>query len=498
MAARALSSATILEMPVTTSITDAELCLLPATEQRKLLLQRELSAVELLDASLRQIERVNPAVNAIVTLDAAGAQEQAVEADQALARGETRGSLHGLPVAHKDLVATKGMRTSMGNLLTADWIPDHDAAIVTRMREAGAIRIGKTNVPDNGAGSHTFNPVFGATHNPWNLERTSGGSSGGAGAALVTGMVSLADGSDLGGSLRNPGSYNSVVGFRNSLGSVSRAPVTTGWVGQSVLGAMGRTVRDMALLHSVLVGFDPADPNSLPLDGAPFLDIAESGPISDLAGVRVGWSDNLGGLPIDPAVLDVLRGQGLPALERMGAEVQSFDLDFDGAETSFRILRAWGMVASHGETYRTQRDMLSRNVIDNVEMGLDLTAADIHRAYTDRTSLATRFAGYFDDVDVLAMPTVQLPPFPVEWNHPEVVAGVEQDDYLGWMRSCWYVTATGLPAISVPCGFTPDGLPIGIQFVGRPLGDVDLVRFAAGFEDVHPVWKHHPTIALVQ
>jgi amidase len=401
-----------------------------------------------------------------------------------------------LPVAHKDLVATKGMRTSMGSPQTADWIPDHDAAIVTKMRDAGAVRVGKTNVPANGAGSHTFNPVFGPTFNPWDQSRTAGGSSGGAGAALVTGMVSVADGSDLGGSLRNPGSFNSVVGFRSSLGSISRAPVTTGWIGQSVLGAMGRTVRDMALLHSVLVGFDPNDPNTMPVDGAPFLTIAESPRNGSMAGVRVGWSDDLGGLPIDAAVLDVLHQEGQPALERLGANVSAMDLDFTGAESSFRVLRAWSMVASHGETYRTQRDMLSRNVIDNVEMGLNLTAADIHQAFTDRTTVTTRVARYFDDVDILAMPTVQLPPFPVEWNHPEVVAGVPQEDYLGWMRSCWYVTATGLPAISVPCGFTPEGLPVGIQFVGRPLGDVDLVKFAAAFEDAHPVWQRHPAVAL--
>ncbi len=473
-----------------------DLCLSPAVYQRSLILERKLSARELLDASLEQIERTNPTVNAIVTLDVEGATRQADEADAAIARGDNPGALHGLVMAHKDLVATKGMRTTLGSPDLADWIPDENIAMVAKMREAGGIRLGKTNVPQHGAGSHTFNPVFGATLNPWDQGRTAGGSSGGAGVALACGMVSIADGSDLGGSLRNPASFNSVVGFRSSIGSVSRAPVATGWVSMSVLGAMGRTVRDTALLHSVISGFDPRDPNSLPRDGSAFLTLAESPEGLDLAGVKIGWSRDLGGIPVEPEVTSVLEESGRPALEGLGADVNDIDLDFEGAEPAFRVLRAWDMVQKHLNDYHNNRQNLSRNVIDNVEMGLNLTAADIHNAYTARTRLHARFVEVFQSVDLLAMPAVQVPPFPVEWNHPEVVAGETQEDYLGWMRSCWYVTATGMPAISVPCGFTPDGLPVGIQLVGRPLGDVDLVRHAIAFEDAHPVWKTHPAIAL--
>lgn len=482
-------------MGTPTSATD--LCLMPAVEQRALLRSREISAVELLDASLAQIEKVNPEVNAIVTMDAEGAKAQAVFADAMLAAGDGDDMpLLGLVVAHKDLVATAGMRTTMGSLLHKDWIPDTDAGIVARMRHAGAIRLGKTNVPEHGLGSHSFNPVFGATHNPWNLSRSAGGSSGGAGAALATGMVSLADGSDLGGSLRNPGSFNSVVGFRSSVGSVSRAPVETGWVNMSVLGAMGRTVRDMALLHSVVMGYDPADPNSLAGDGSEFRAIAEGEAAPNLAGLRIGWSDDLGGIPVEREVTRVLNQSGRTTLESLGADVDAIALDFDGAEFAFRTLRAIGTVQAHGETYRTNRDAMSRNMIDNVEMGLDLTAADIYRAFTERTRVYRRFAALFEQVDLLALPTVQVAPFPGEWNHPEVVAGEVQPDYLGWMRSCWYVTATGLPAISVPCGFTEDGLPVGLQLVGRPLGDAELVRLALAFEEANPVWKTHPAIAL--
>jgi amidase len=259
---------------------------------------------------------------------------------------------------------------------------------------------------------------------------------------------------------------------------------------------MGRTVRDMALLHSVIAGYDNRDPNSVAIDTGEFLRISEGEQAPSLKGVRIGWSDDLGGIPVESEVTGVLNSVGRDVLASLGADVRPIDLDFDGAEFSFRTLRAWAMVQSHGDTYRTNPAALSRNVIDNVEMGLGITAADIHKAFTDRTRVTRRFAALYGDYDLLAMPTVQVAPFPVEWNHPEVVAGEVQEDYLGWMRSCWYVTATGLPAISVPCGFTEDGLPVGIQLVGRPMGDAELVRYALAFEDANPVWKTHPQIAI--
>lgn len=474
--------------------TETDLCYLPAVAQRELLRSKQVSARELLAACLARIEAVNPTVNAIVTMDADDAMLQARQADDRLARGEPVGPLHGLVIAHKDLVATKGMRTTQGSLLHKDDIPTEDAAIVIRMREAGAIRLGKTNVPEMGAGSHTFNPVFGPTRNPYDPGRTVGGSSGGAGAALASGMVSLADGSDLGGSLRNPASFNNVVGLRSAVGRVTRAPVTTGWTSMSVLGAMGRTVADTALLQSVLAGFDPDDPSSLPGDGSEFAAIADEPPAHDLRGVRVGWSRNLDSLPVDVAVTKVLEREGRPVLEALGAELRDMEPNLDLAEASFRPLRAWEMAQKHGEQYLQDPGQLSDNVRVNTGWGMDLTAADVHRAFTARTTLYRQVLILFDAIDILALPTVQLPPFPVDWHYPHEVAGETQPDYLGWMRSCWYISATGLPCISVPCGFTPDGLPIGIQFVGRPLAEAALLRFALVFEAAHPAWQRHPDI----
>jgi len=481
---------------MTTPTTEAELCTLPAIQQRALLWSRKISARELLAACMGRIEESNPVINAIVTFDPDGALAQAQAADDRLARGEPVGPLHGLVVAHKDLVATKGMRTTWGSPIYRDFVPDEDAAIVTRMRNAGAIRLGKTNVPEMGAGSHTFNPVFGATRNPYDTGRSAGGSSGGAAAALASGMISLADGSDLGGSLRNPASFCNVVGLRSPIGRITRAPVATGWVGMSVLGPMGRTVADTALLHSVLAGFDPLDPNSLPGDGSEFAAIAGGEPALSLKGLRVGWSATLGGLPIDPAVSETLAREGRPVLEKLGAEVRDLEPDFEGADESFRVLRAWGMVQNYGELYRTRRDELSENVVANVEVGLGLTTDDLWNAFTARTRLHTRMVALFDGVDIIAAPTVQVPPFPMEWTWPREVAGETQQDYLGWMRSCWYVSATGLPAISVPCGFTPEGLPVGLQLVGRPLDDAGLLRFAHAFEHANPAWQTRPNLPV--
>ena len=481
-------------MTITLPTNETDLCFLPAVHQRTLLLRRELSSRELLTAYLNRITRINPIVNAIVTMHEDEAMAQAQQADDQLARGEDVGPLHGLIMAHKDLLPTKGMRTTWGSKLFEHFVPEEDPEPARRMRAAGAIRLGKTNVPEMGAGSHTFNPIFGATYNPYDQSRTAGGSSGGAGAALAAGLLSLADGSDMGGSLRNPASFNNVVGLRPVPGRVSRAPYVTAWMNLSVLGAMGRTVADTALLHGVLAGFDPNEPVSLPGDGSEYRAIAELTPATSLKGVRVGWSQTLGGLPVDPAVTRVLETLGKPVLAGLDAEITDLEPDLSGAEFAFRTLRAWEMAQSWGHVYREDPSQLSENVQNNVAWGLELTAADIYRAFTERTALHNRMAALFADIDILAAPAVLLPPFPVAWTWPREVAGIPQDDYLGWMRASWHISATTLPAISVPCGFTEDGLPVGIQFVGRPLDEAGLLRFSLAFEQAHPVWQTRPNL----
>lgn len=476
---------------------DEELCDLPALEHRRLIRDGELSSRELLDCLLRRIEDVNPVVNAIVTLDPDGARAEAAAADEAQARGQELGPLHGLVVAHKDLLATRGMRTTLGSRLLQDDVPSQDAALARRIRQAGAVRVGKTNVPEFGFGSHTFNAVFGVTRNPYAPARSSGGSSGGAAAALAAGMVSLADGGDMGGSLRNPASFCNVVGLRPPIGRVTTAPVRTGWPGLAVLGPMGRTVRDVALFHGAIAGFDADDPQSLPGDGGEFLALADTAPPESLAGVRVGWSADLGGVPVDPAVTEIIETAGAGTFEALGARRVGWEADFAGAERAFLAIRGWAVAGLLREAYATQPDLLSANARDNTEEGLRVTAEDLFLAAVAQQDIRARVLAQFAHVDVLATPTAQVPPFPAEWDWPHEIAGVGFDHYLSWMKSCWYITLTGLPAISVPCGFTPEGLPVGIQLVGRPCGEVELLRVAAAFEHANAAGRRRPDLQAV-
>ena len=362
-----------------------ELCFLTAVELAQRIRTRDLSCVEVMEAHLLQIERVNPQVNAIVTLAPEQALERARAADAALQRGNDVGPLHGLPVAHKDLVQTKGMRTTFGSPIYADFVPDVDDLIVTRIRNAGAIMIGKTNTPEFGAGSQTFNPVFGATRNPYDLSKTCGGSSGGAAVALACGMIPIADGSDTGGSLRNPASFCNVVGFRPSPGRVPHCSDRAAWQTLSVLGPMARTVADAALLLSAMAGPHPCSPIALQKPGAHFRQPLDR----DFHGVRVAWSRTSGGLPVDPEVTAVLE-QARPALETIGCIVEEVEPDFTGADEAFRVWRAWGYEQKLGELADTHRDRLKETILWEIEQGRALTGPQIGRAErlrTDRKSV---------------------------------------------------------------------------------------------------------------
>jgi amidase len=469
---------------------ETDLCFLPAVELARRIRARELSALDLLEAHLAQIERVNPRVNAIITLVTDQAITQAHAADAALARGDAIGPLHGLPIAHKDLTATKGIRTTSGSPIYANHVPDHSALIVERIQRAGAITIGKTNVPEFGAGSQTFNPVFGATLNPYDTSKTCGGSSGGAAVALACGMIPIADGSDMGGSLRNPAGYCNVVGLRPAPGRVPSWPTQNGWSALSVDGPMARTVADVALLLSAIAGPDPRSPIAIAEPGGRFAQRLDR----DFRGTRIAWSRDLGGLPIDPRVTAAIDAQR-HTFASLGCTIEDRDPDLSDADEIFKVLRAWSFELSHGELLHAQRHQLKDTVIWNTEAGMRLSGPDIARAERQHTALYHRVREFMATYEFLICPVSQAPPFDVTQPYLTAINGVPMDTYIDWMRSCYYISVTGHPAISVPCGFTPEGLPVGVQIVGRHRDELGVLQLAHAFEQATGFWRRRPALA---
>ena len=467
----------------------AELCFLPAVEQARLLRGRELSAVELLEAHLAQIERVNPLVNAVVTLVPELARERARESDARLARGEAR-LLEGLPVAHKDLALTAGIRTTQGSPLYADWVPEISSLHVQRLHAAGAVPVGKTNTPEFGAGSQTFNAVFGATRNPFDLGKTCGGSSGGSAVALACGMAPLADGSDMGGSLRNPASFCNVVGLRPAPGRVPTWPSTDPWSPLSVDGPMARTVADVALLLQAMAGPDDRCPLSIAEPGSAFAAPLENG----ARAIRVAWSADAGGLPVEPEVVEAL-APARGVLAELGCEVTDAFPDLSDAGRTFEILRAVAFEVSLGEEYDRHRDALKETIRWNVEAARALSVEEVAGATRAHAALLERVTAFFERFDALALPVSQVAPFDVELEWPREVAGRPMRTYIEWMRSCSDITLTGCPAISVPAGFTAAGLPVGLQLVGRPRGELALLSLAAAFEAATRAGEGRPALA---
>jgi amidase len=469
-------------------MTPTELCDASACELAGLVRRGGVSARELLDAHLSRIEERNPALNAIVTLVPEKARAWAAEADERQARGEPLGPLHGLPIAHKDMVSTAGIRTTLGSPLLAENMPSEDDLIVTRLRAAGAITLGKTNVPEFGAGSHTFNPVFGATRNPWNATKTAGGSSGGAAAALAARLVPIADGSDMGGSLRNPGNFCNVVGFRPSPGRVPLVPSVNGWDSLTVLGPLARTVEDAALLLSAMAGPDPRAPLSLETPGARFAEPLER----DFHGTRIAFDPDLGGLPVDRRVAAALVS-GLNGFDAVGARVETAKLDWSGAEEAFQILRAWTFASTLGGLPDAALEKVKGTVRWNVARGKALSGNDVSRAERLRTALAGRVETLLRNHEFLALPVNQVPPFDIDTEYPDEIEGVAMKTYIDWMNSASFVTLTGLPAISVPCGFTPEGLPVGIQIVGRRHDDFGVLQVAYAYQQATRLCERRPT-----
>jgi amidase len=462
-----------------------DLCDLTAVELTARIRRKQVSARDVMTAHLARIERVNPKLNAIVTLVAERAMADAAKADEAQARGRALGPLHGLPVAHKDLVDTAGIRTTRGSPFFRDNIPDRDALIVTRMRTAGAITVGKTNTPEFGAGSHTFNTVFGATHNPYDLSKTCGGSSGGAAVALATGMVPIADGSDTGGSLRNPAAFCNVVGFRPSPGRVpSEAPT---WSPFSVSGPMARTVSDVALLLSVLAGSDPRTPLSIPEGGSRFASRLDR----NVKGARVAWWRDLGGIPFEADIRRVVN-ESRSVFERLGCVVEEAEPDFAGVDEAFPALRHLSYHANYAPLARQRPEWVKDTIRWEIAEAERQTGADVGRALARQGKMFEQSRAFFERYDYFVLPVTQVAPFSIDLAYPTTINDAPMRDYIDWMRSCWYVSFMANPAISVPAGFTSSGLPVGLQIVGRHRDEWSVLRLAYAFEQATGFGKRRP------
>jgi amidase len=466
-----------------------DLCFMTATDLAAHIRARKVSVTETVRAHLAHIERVNPKVNAIVTLTAERALAEARAKDDALARGEVAGPLFGLPVAHKDLVPTRGIRTTYGSPIYRDHVPPEDGLIIERLRAAGAVTVGKTNTPEFGAGSQTFNQVFGRTLNPYDPTKTCGGSSGGAAVALACGMVPIADGSDMGGSLRNPAAFCNVVGLRPAPGRVPTWPTETPWFPFSVQGPMARTVQDTALLLSAMAGPDPRSPIAIAEAGDRFRAPLER----SFSGVRIAFSLDLGGLPVDSRVRKAISAQRA-TFETLGCVVEDGQPDFGDAGEIFQVFRAWAFAIKYAPLLATHRDQTKDTVIWNVEQGLKLTGVDIGEAEVKRGRLYHRVREFMATRPFLVLPSTQVPPFDVTQPYVTEIDGVTLSTYVDWMRACSDITMTGLPAISVPAGFTDDGLPVGIQIVGRHQDEWGVLQLAHAFEQATNIGRRRPAV----
>ncbi len=462
-----------------------------AVELARLYRARKTSPLEVMQAVLARIDALNPQVNAVVTLARDAALWEARRATAALRRGKALPPLLGIPVGIKDVTATKGIRTTHGSKLFEDHVPDEDALVVQRLRAAGAIVIGKTNTPEFAFGPNTVNAVFGATRNPWNLALTSGGSSGGSAAALATGMCPLAEGTDLGGSLRGPASYCGVVGFRTTPGLIPRYPSVLAWDTYSVEGPMARTIGDTALMLSVMAGADDRSPLSYDVDPRDFIK-AVKGP--SMRGCRVAWTSDLGGLmTIDHEVRDVFE-RAVGVFRSGGARVEEGCPDMSDVPEIVRLTRGLLMVARHADKLPEHRAVLQDGLVENTEQGLALTARDVAQGELLRTQQWHRVREFLAERDVWLTPTTATPPFPIDQPHVTEINGEPVGKTMARSYLTYAFSVLGLPAISIPCGFTSQGLPVGLQIVGKRRGEAAVLRAAAAFEAAQPWGDHRPSI----
>jgi Asp-tRNA(Asn)/Glu-tRNA(Gln) amidotransferase A subunit family amidase len=461
-----------------------EPCDLPATEARRLIGARRLSPVELLDSCLARVARVNHAVNAIVALDEARARDAARAAEAAVMQGDALPPLHGLPLGIKDLEETAGLRTTFGSPLFADHVPARDQGMVARLRDAGGIVLAKTNTPEFGAGANTRNVVHGATGNPFDPARSAAGSSGGSAVALATGMVPLASGSDVGGSLRNPAAFNGIVGFRSSPGVVPNEARGHGWSHLSTLGPMARTVPDLALFLSAMAGDDASDPLAATVPGlAVRAGLGAVLPRVDLASVCCAATEDFGIAPTEAHIRRVFRAR-IAALRPLFGAILDAAPDCRGTDEAFATLRALGFVAAHADKTRRTPDKVGPNVRSNVADGLALTAEDCARALTEQTRIYHAWQRFFAEsgADVILSPAITISPRPWRELYPAEIDGAPTRSYFHWLALAYATTLVGHPSLVVPLGVDEAGLPFGLQIVGRRGADAEVLAIGAALE----------------
>jgi len=469
-------------------VSASELCEMTAVELASRLARKQVSAREVMTAHLAQIARVNGQVNAVVTLVAEQAMEAAARAEETIVRTGPVGVLHGLPTAHKDLVETAGIRTTQGSRFYQDNVPTRDALIVRRLHAAGALTLGKTNTPEFGAGSQTFNEVFGATRNPYDVTKTCGGSSGGAATSVAMRMLPIADGSDTGGSLRNPPAFCNVVGLRPAPGRVTGESAS--WSPLSVSGPIARTVADVALFLSAIAGPNARDAMSIDEDPAKF-----RAPLDrSFKGVRVAWWKGLGGIPFEPEVRRVVDST-LQTFQDLGCVVDEAEPDFTGVDEAFPTLRFVSNHARYAALIAQRPEWVKDTIKYEVAQAERTTGAQISRAQAVQSQMFAQSRVLFERYDYFILPVTQVLPFDVTTPYPTAIAGTPMTSYIDWMKSCWYVTMMTNPAISVPAGFSTSGLPVGLQIVGRHRDEWSVLQLAHAFEQATGHWKRRPSIA---
>jgi amidase len=460
---------------------DDSLALLSVQETARRVRAREISPVEVLDACLARVERFNGELNAVVTLNPR-AREEAAALEGRIARGEDVGPLAGVTVGIKDVTEVAGVRTTYGSPLFADHVPEHDATVVERLRAAGAVVVGKTNTPEFAAGGNTFNPVFGRTRNPWNPERSAGGSTGGGAAGLASGMFALAQGTDLGGSLRIPASFCGVVGLRPSVGLVPTWPQDYLWDTMQVTGVMGRGAGDVALGLQAIAGAGDRAPLAQPMEGRDFAAAVRG---ADARGMRVAYCADIAGIGIDAGVERVCR-EGALALREAGATVDEIELDLAYGRPAFLALRGLWFV-SQLHPHLDKLEHFGPNVANNVRAGLGTTVEALGAAEGARRRIWDRFRDFFREYDLLLTPTMAVPPFSVEENFPLTVGGREMATYVDWLAPTFVLSLTGLPVASVPAGTDAEGMPVGLQIVAPPRGEERALAAAAVVQRLRPV-----------